>query len=277
MIPDSAAKKLAALQLAASDARALAEAARTQASVLEAKVLQLHNGAADAGTIAKAAEQHERASDLQQSRYRAWQQREELVTRLKAWLGELPRNVTLETVPLPAVDLNGQSPTTVIGTVRSEIARLAAEYHDIRTADAPLDDAKRQVRELVSALGHKGKPVIHTQFGELHVRGWSGAEQFGPTFHDATVAMLCWLMPDTVIARLDEALEAMPRNDDALPVAERAAKLAEIERQIFQLELQEETLISAAAKDGTVVARRPDQSPASVLEVQIVASAARAA
>ena len=122
------------------------------------------------------------------------------------------------------------APALVVGGLRSQITKLAAEYHAIRTADAPLDDAKRQARELVAMLGKKGKPVIHTQFGELYVRGWAGAEQFGPTFHDATIATLCWLDPDRVIAKLDEALEALPQNGSALPISERASRLAERSR-----------------------------------------------
>ena len=79
--------------------------------------------------------------------------------------------------------MNG-SPAVVVGGLRTQIAKLIAEHHQIKLAPAPLDDAKRQVRELVARLGAKGKPTIRTQFGELHVHGWQSAEQFGPTFHD---------------------------------------------------------------------------------------------
>ena len=52
----------------------------------------------------------------------------------------------------------------------------------------------------------------------------------------------------------------MPHNDDALPVLECASKLAEIEAQIFDLEIQEECVIGRAAKDGIIIERRDDQS-----------------
>ena len=139
----------------------------------------------------------------------------------------------------------------------------------MKLAPAPLDDAKRQVRELVARLGAKGKPTIRTQFGEVHVHGWSGAEQFGPTYFDAVVAFSCWLDADRVIARLDEALEAMPRNDDALPLSERASRLAMIEEEIALLEHREEHVIQRAHQDGIVIERRHDQNPASILGVQI--------
>ena len=261
---------------AAEDARALAFAAKERVSVLEAKVVQLHNAQAGAVELAKAAEQHERAQDLQQSRYHAWQQQEELVTRVRAWLNELPRGTQLETVSMPLINLNG-TPAVVIGGLRTQIANLVSEHRSIKLAPAPLDDAKRQVRELVAMLGTKGKPVIRTQFGELHVHGWQSDEQYGPTFYDATISTLCWLMPDTVIARLDEAIEALPHSTDALPMSERGSRLAEIEAQIFNLEIQEEAVIERAAKDGIVIERRFDQSPASILGVQIAPRARVAA
>ena len=84
-------------------------------------------------------------------------------------------------------------------------------------------------------------------------------------------------MPDTVIAKLDDAIEALPRNDDALPVSDRASRLAEIEEEIALLETREECLIEHAAKDGIVIERRFDQSPASILGVQIAPRARVAA
>ena len=274
MIPETATKKLAALVQQAEDARALAFAAKERAGVLEGKVIQLHNAHGSFAEITKAAEQHEAALDLQRSRYVAWQQNEELVTRLRSWINELPRNVTLETMPSPVMALNGTF-TVTVAEIRTQIGKLATQHHAIRTADAPLDDAKRQARELVAALGKR--PAIDTQFGELHVRGWTAAEQFGPTFHDKTIATLCWLVPDTVITKLDEALEQMPRNADALPVSERASRLAEIEAEIALLETREEFLIERAAEDNIVIERRHDQSPVSILGLRIAPATARAA
>ena len=57
----------------------------------------------------------------------------------------------------------------------------------------------------------------------------------------------------------------------------RAPRLAEIEAQIFNLEIQEEAVIERAAKDGIVIERRFDQSPASILGVQIAPRARVAA
>ena len=50
------------------------------------RCIQLVNAHAGEVELAKAAEQHERAQDLQQQRYHHWQDTESLVTRVKAWL-----------------------------------------------------------------------------------------------------------------------------------------------------------------------------------------------
>ena len=128
MIPETTTKKLAALVQAAEDARALAFAAKDRAEVLSAKVVQLSNAQAGEVEMTKAAEQHERAQDLQQSRYHAWQDTETLVTRVKAWLNELPRGTLLEAAPAPSISMNG-APGVVIGGLRSQISSLTAEFH----------------------------------------------------------------------------------------------------------------------------------------------------
>jgi hypothetical protein len=275
---ESAQAKLALLAQAAGDARALREAAKRQADDARNRVQALINAQAGEVEIAKAAEQVERAQDLMAVRHRKYEDAEQLCTRLRSWLNELPRDVVLEPVPAPTIALNGAAPQHVVGTIRAEIAKLAAEFHTIRTAPASPDDARRQVRELVARLGKKGAPRISTQFGKLDVYGWENpAQEFGPTFHSITIATLCWAVPDVMIARLDETLDALPRNEGALPVSERASRLAEIEAEIMLLESREEHLIERAARDGVQIERRFDQSPASVLGVKVSAASARAA
>ena len=262
---------------AAEDARALAFSAKDRVSVAQTTLVQLGNARASEQDLIRAADQVERAQELQQQRYRHWQDAEGLVTRVQSWLNE-QRHLTFEICACPSIALNG-APAHLVGVLRSQISRLAAEHRTIKLAPAPLDDAKRQVRDLVARLGATGKPVVHTQFGQLTVHGWESAEQKGPTFHDKTVATLCWLMPDVIIARLNEMLEQMPPTiGDVLPVqCERPAKLAEPERQVFDLECEEEATIIHAASQGIVIERRHEQSAQSILGVRIATATARAA
>ncbi len=274
-LPDVAQRKLQQLSQQASDAMALRDAAKRQVGDAESRAHVLINNRADEADVERAITTVEAAKDLLMDRHHKYEEAEQLCTRLQSWVRELPRGTKLETVPAPSITTNG-TPAVAIAEIRAKIAALAAEFHHVKLAPPPLDDGKRQVRELVARLGAKGAPKVTNQSGVVSVYGWDNPQQiFGPTFHDTTVATLCWLMPDTVIARLDEALEAMPHTPDALPLAQRAPRLAEIEAEIELLEGREESLIEWAHQDGVVIERRHDQSPSSVLGVRIVTSVKR--
>lgn len=78
--------------------------------------------------------------------------------------------------------------------------------------------------------------------------------------------LLCWLIPEIVrkraIAHIDELYKARP---EGLPTLERDTRLAQIDEQILELELQEEELISEAEAGGMAIARRVDVDPRVVL------------
>lgn len=272
-LPDTATRKLALLTQASDDARALAFSAKQRAEQLGTRIIQLRNAQASAD-IERVLQQHKEALDLQQSRYESWQRIEQTVAKLKSWLAE-QRDTVFEPVAAAAVETNGKT----LAGLRSRITALGTEYRDVRTSALPLADAKRQARELVAMLGQRGRPHIHEPFGRLRIAGWMGDEAGSgtPTPHSVTVEFLCWAIPDVMAARLDTVLEQTPRNPDALPLDQRAVRLAEIEQLIFQLELQEEALVEQAAASGVSLERRSDQSPASILGVRIMAAAARAA
>ena len=56
------------------------------------------------------------------TRYRAWQDAEQLVTRVNAWLRELPRGTRLEVAPTPLITMNG-APAVAVGEIRAKIAQ----------------------------------------------------------------------------------------------------------------------------------------------------------
>jgi len=221
----------------------------------------------------KAAAMLEAAQNLMVTRHRAYEEREQLLTRCRSWIAELPSHVVLEAVPTPTTNLNG-TVTVVIGSLRTRIGTLASEHHRIKVAGPTRDDSRAQIRALVAKLGKKGQPRVISQLGQTTVSGWMGDELYVPTGHAITVEFVAWLMPDAMASRIDEMLEQMPVDPHALPASERASKLAEIEAEIAQLENEEEALVMHAASQGITIERRYDQSPSSILNVRIVGSAA---
>lgn len=79
------------------------------------------------------------------------------------------------------------------------------------------------------------------------------------------------------IADQTSAASSTAGSDDALPVADRAPRLAEIEAEIGIYEHREEAVIERAAAQGIVIERRHDQSPASILGVLANPATARVA
>ena len=65
--------------------------------------------------------------------------------------------------------------------------------------------------------------------------------------------------------------------NDLVPLSERPARIAALEREIEELSRVEETLVEAAISRGKSVARSASALPQAVLGVRIVERAARAA
>ena len=65
--------------------------------------------------------------------------------------------------------------------------------------------------------------------------------------------------------------------NDPLPVAQRAPRIAALEREFDELHRVEEALLAAALAAGSSVHRSPSAPPAAVLGVKIADKASRAA
>ena len=123
-LPDVAQRKLQQLSQQATDAMALRDAAKKQTGDVEHRAQLLINSKASEADVAKAMAAVEAAQDLQQERWKRWQADEELVTRVRAWLNELPRGTQLEAAPVPLISTNGP-PAHILGGLRSQISALA--------------------------------------------------------------------------------------------------------------------------------------------------------
>jgi hypothetical protein len=65
--------------------------------------------------------------------------------------------------------------------------------------------------------------------------------------------------------------------NDPLPVAQRAPRIAALERELDELHRVEEALVAVAIAAGSSVHRSPSAPPAAVLGVRIEARVSRAA
>ena len=100
---------------------------------------------------------------------------------------------------------------------------------------------------------------------------WPGAQQSSTFLAERTcdpLALLAALFPDRLIALAMSEVERQA--NDPLPVAERPARIAALERELAELSYVEEALVAAAIAAGEPVALSSSAPPAAVLGVRIV-------
>jgi len=157
--------------------------------------------------------------------------------------------------------------TPTIATLRADIATLTAK----RTT---LIDGPRSRAESLAAIDaqcaewapagqakfgyHVGMAAVGSRIDDVfRIRPEHGPYDLGP--------VLAWVLgPDRLAAALAPSLE---RFDDGPTAADRATQLAEIDRQLLELERAEERLIVGLEQAGTPIVRRGDADPRAVLEV----------
>ena len=88
----------------------------------------------------------------------------------------------------------------------------------------------------------------------------------GSVEHPDIMGVLAWLFPDQMKQRLRAEAEANA-DDDGLPIAGRAEKIAQLRTKLLAIEREEESLICQAASNGIEVDRRPDADVCAILEI----------
>lgn len=195
------------------------------------------------------------------------------VSKLRQWLAELPRGVTLESAPPVTVELkSGEKLSDVIAAVRNEIAALRERLEAVKRAPLPLPDMKQLAEEYVVRLMRQARPSVAVVGDSLRVgfRGDMAAAE-------DVLALVAWAAPESLCRALEREIEKLPTRADALPADERIRRVAELEAQLIALERKEEILIERAQADGLDVLRRPDANPAAVLCVTVVKAQAQVA
>jgi hypothetical protein len=186
----------------------------------------------------------------------------------KAWLDGLHAGTKLEPVTVSADghDLAG---------VRERIKAANAELDALRRAPAPSHDIEARVRHYVRGLAPKVRGV---GVGERLSIVWPGAQSSSGYISEHTcdpLALLAALFPDRMLALVMGEVERMA--NDPLPVAQRAPRIAALERELDELHRIEEALVAAATAVNQPVHRSPSAPPAAVLGVRVADRASRAA
>jgi hypothetical protein len=277
IIPETAQRKLTALEQSAIDLQGLAEAARVglqrlgvdhgnlvnrwrflsgdlreeEAAAVEAELVKIGKA------IDEAQDEHGRRRDRAAAAQRVH-------VAVMTWLKGLRPDTALEAVAVVDAKARRNEPIAdAIIRTRQEILEVQHELGNVKTAPMSRGEAEAAIRHQVEELAARGRPTLDTVGGNFNLRSWRTADVAG---------VLSWLFRDRVI----EALTAQLGDDAAagLSAADRAAaRTKELKTRLDGLERQEEMLVVQALGEGVACDRRPDASPACVLGVKVVKSA----
>ena len=169
---------------------------------------------------------------------------------------------------------NGGDLTAAVAAIREQRPAWAEQRRQAERA--PVDRATAEARleqEIASAArvgayvhgGTLASPMYDPRARVGGLLSYRDPAAIGGDPRRLLTAALCGLMPDVVRQVGRAAIAEHYRDGDGIPDAERAARLAEIDRQLAALERDEERMIRAADRDGQTIARRDDADPAVVL------------
>jgi DNA repair exonuclease SbcCD ATPase subunit len=190
------------------------------------------------------------------------------LSRCKAFLDLLPADAKLEPATVSA---EGKE----LAATRDRIKALSTEIDALKRAPAPSSDIEARVREYIAQLAPSVRGV---GIGERLSIVWPGAQQSSEYYQSHScdpLALIALCFSDRLVAAAMREVERMA--NDPLPVAERAPRIAALERELDELHRVEEALVTAAIAAGQAVHRLPSAPPAAVLGVRIDSKVSRAA
>jgi hypothetical protein len=187
---------------------------------------------------------------------------------LKGWLDRLPAGTKLEPV---AITTDGHD----LAGVRKHIKAANAELAALKRAPAPSEDIEARVRDYVGQLAPTVRDIGP---GERLSIIWPGAQTPSGYIAEHTcdpLALLAARFPDRMLALVMGEVARLA--NDPLPVAQRPARIAALERELDKLHRVEEALVADAIAAGQPVQRSPSAPPATVLGVKVAGKVSRAA
>jgi hypothetical protein len=205
---------------------------------------------------------------------------------LEQWLIGLPAGpieMHTEQVELPKLKPGGIA--AAIETARANIARITADIHETRSAPLPSIVVKQRARDELAALAEQGRvdvlpaieagrplawPTIETN-AELRGQAVIAEGGIAPLAGFAVVngshvpALMAWLFHDALIEKLEQEIDELADDENALTAEERAQREAMLSAEGLRAERIEEALIMAAEAGGQQIMRRPHPDPRAVL------------
>jgi hypothetical protein len=180
-------------------------------------------------------------------------------------------------VKMPKVT-NAGAYYAAVDKARGEVESLKAQIAEVKAAPVPSAEVKRDAARMVEALASTAAPDCLAAIegrGEIRfpvVQTWA-AGAIGDALKNQRdpLALLAWLFPEAMVAKLHAAVDVVADDSRALSDRDRASRLEKLAAQLDEAERTDEALVANAALNGVDIARRGDASPEAVLGVRAVA------
>jgi hypothetical protein len=201
----------------------------------------------------------------------------QLLVQVERYLQMLPSGVRIEAAAAVPVRLaDGEELPAALARVRNDVARLQRELTSARNAPLPKPVMRALAADRVAELARRGGPVIASQGGMFKV-SWPQEVMAGEgvaMVSERMPAVLAWLDPGRLLARLEADIDSLPEVAGALSERDRLARIAD-GAAAARRERIEEALVERAHRSGLMTAaRRPLADPRAVLGVNVVSAAA---
>jgi hypothetical protein len=232
--------------------------ALAQASSLQSRINSC-DGTTDVLILERLTAEQQKARDRNNTRHRLLSAVQQWWFQLRLRPGEVIKSVTMA-AKLP----QGQTAAEAIGKLRVEMLAIAQELAKVRHAPLPVADQVAAAEKYVAQRGAVNGPRISVVRDQLQL---AFADDVAATKTDL-IGLLCWLAPTSVMAALKREIETQPSAVNALPAADRLAKVVDLEARLLDLERRESSLLDKA--EGAVLPRF-DMSPLAFLQIEIAA------
>ncbi len=289
ILPEVASARFARLVADMVDWNSLTSSTMETLRVLEQQTIVAHDGLEGA----KRSRNETRQAQLEAEIEGVMRQRQELApvlatrngqaaqllaihTRLRGWAEKLPPGTRL----MAAAEVEiGSKPVTAdrIEAVRDEIVKVENDRQAVESARPAAAELKEKIRASVKALVASGRARPNlTAFlsGKGPIEGpridawYETVGSFKFLGHSDVLALLAWLDPDALAARLCAEVDES-RQDPAAELTsdEKAKRLRSLDQTLLMLERQDEALVLAARGLGQTFAHRPNVSPLALLGI----------
>lgn len=150
--------------------------------------------------------------------------------------------------------------------VRSDIGSAQNEIARIKGAPLPAKEIKAAIAARIDAMAREGAPRVSVMGTEVSLQ-WPDMPIVMVPGHafsapGAASKLMCWLFGEKLSAELCADIED---RSGAIPAADRAPRLREIEARLYAWECGEERLVLMAQAASLDVARRASASPWALL------------